>query len=103
MIHGMSPSMGKKLFFSPEYPDWPLGSPSLPFNAYREQSSWGMQMTTHLHPKTKLPLIPLHAVMVCTRTTLPYYSYYIRFSLICKHDDDDDDDNASSLTETKQS
>jgi hypothetical protein len=71
-----------------------------------------MQLTTHLNPKPKLPLIPLHAVMVCTGTTLPYYSYYINFCLICKHYDDDDDDeyeddddgyNASSLTETKQS
>jgi len=99
--------MGKKLFSSPEYPDWASGSPSLPFQGYRGKSSWGMQLTTYLHPKPKMPLIPLHAVMVCTGTTLPYYSYYIRFILICKHDDDGDYYYyyyyASSLTETKQS
>ena len=78
MIWGSLCSRSKRLFTSPEYPDWFLSPPSLLLNGLWMEHSQGMKPVPHLHlaPRlrmsTAMPPHPLHAFMACNGTTFTF-------------------------------
>jgi hypothetical protein len=64
-----NPGRSKRLFFSPNHPDWLGGPPSVLFNGYRGKAAGvGVKLTAYLHvPRLRMigavTVLPLYAFM----------------------------------------
>jgi hypothetical protein len=81
IVQGLNHGRGKWFFSSPNHPDWLWSLPSFLFNWYQcfflEVKHRDMMLITHLYLMMRLrmtgvlPLLPPHAFMAWTITTLP--------------------------------